>query len=239
MIKKIVQQFYENIYLWAYPSYPKELKRSVKGCKTLLDIGCGSNSPVRFFSKQIDCTGIDAFMPSIEKSKKKRIHKKYFLMNIFDIKKKIPPRSYDCVLASDVIEHLSKENGIKLIRIMENIAKKKVILFTPNGFLKQGKLYNNPWQIHKSGWSIEEMRQQGYDIIGINGLKALRKPFSEKNGSFKFKPKIFWMLVSDLTQFFTKKHPKYAFHILCVSRMSPRQKKLSQVLEVQKVVIGG
>jgi hypothetical protein len=142
-------------------------------------------------------------------------------MDIFEIERKISPGSYDCVLASDLIEHLTKKEGLRLIKLMEKIAKKKVIIFTPNGFLPQGRLYNNPWQLHKSGWNIKEMRNMGYNVIGINGLKSLRKPFTQKNGSYRFKPKFFWMIVSAMTQFFTRNHPKYAFHILCTKKKNP------------------
>jgi hypothetical protein len=79
MKRNLIILLYEKIFLWIYPSYPKELAKAVKGCKTLLDIGCGSNSPVRFFSGKIACTGIDAFKPSIKKAKIKESIKSIFL----------------------------------------------------------------------------------------------------------------------------------------------------------------
>ncbi|MBU4242294.1 MAG: SAM-dependent methyltransferase, partial [Nanoarchaeota archaeon] len=120
--------------------------------------------------------------------------------------------SFDCVLASDLIEHLTKEEGNKLIKMMEKIAKKRVIIFTPNGFLPQGEFNKNPWQVHKTGWTVEEMQKKGYKIIGINGIKSLRKEFT----TIKYKPRFFWTIISDLTQIWTRNHPKYAFQILCI-----------------------
>ena len=57
-----------------------------------------------------------------------------------------------CV-ALDVIEHLVKPDGIKLMRDMETIAAKKVIFFTPCGFLPQHHTTNDDLQEHLSGWS--------------------------------------------------------------------------------------
>jgi len=76
-----------------------------------------------------------------------------------EIGRNFKENSFDCVLASDVIEHFSKEEGYKLIEMMEKIARRKVIIYTPNGFLKQGEYDNNPWQVHKSGWNVKEMKK--------------------------------------------------------------------------------
>src|SRR5690606_39271726 len=105
-----------------------------------------------------------------------------------------------------------KDDGYLLLEKMEKIAKKKVIVFTPNGFLKQGEYDNNPWQVHLSGWEVDEMETRGYKVYGLGGLKELRGEYS----IIKYKPKIFWTLISDITQLFLKNRPKKAFQILCV-----------------------
>jgi len=100
--------------------------------------------------------------------------------------------------------------------MMEEIATKKVIIFTPNGFLPQGEYDNNPWQIHHSGWDVEEMQDLGYNIIGINGWKPLRGEYARIN----YKPLFLWTLLSDITQLFVRNNPKYAFQILCVKELN-------------------
>jgi hypothetical protein len=90
-------------------------------------------------------------------------------MNALDLDKTFSPKSFDCVLALDLIEHLEKEEGFQLISMMEKIATKRVIIFTPNGLLPQQEFGGNRLQIHKSGWSVEEMREKGFRVIGILG----------------------------------------------------------------------
>ena len=210
-MKKRIYKIYRKIF----PDYQMKLNSLTKDCKSLLDIGCGDSSPIQSFSKRMFCVGIDIFKPSIEKSRKKKIHKEYHKINYSNVEKLIKESSFDCVLASDFIEHLKKEEGYNLLKIMERLSKKKVIVFTPNGFLPTGEHEGNPWQVHKSGWTVKEMKDFGYKVYGINGLKGLRKGLAE----IRFKPRFIWLLISNISQYYTWYNPKKAFHLLCVKEM--------------------
>ena len=120
--------------------------------------------------------------------------------------------TFDCVILLDVVEHLKKDEGLRLLDNVERIARKKIFVVTPNGFLPSGAFDNNPWQIHRSGWTVEEMRNRGYKVLGVHGLKALR---GEK-AILKFNPKPIWELISMLTQYIVRNHPEFAFEILCI-----------------------
>lgn len=211
-MKKILRKIHNKFYSKLFKNYYSELEKAVKDSKTLLDIGCGSDSPIQYLSNKIDAVGVDAFLPSIEKSKIKKIHKDYLNIGVLDLDQHIADKSFDCTLASDLIEHLTKNDGLKLIELMEKKARKRVIIFTPNGFLEQGEYDNNPWQVHLSGWTVKEMEEKGYKVIGINGWKALRGEYA----SIKYSPKILWMVISDITQFFVRNNPEKAFQILCI-----------------------
>ncbi len=214
-MKNIFSTIYRKYYVKLIPDSFEELRRQTKDCDSILDIGCGANSPIQYCNNKMYRIGVDAYMPSIKASKKKNLHDKYYLSDILSIDKKFKPKSVDCVLAFDLIEHLSKKDGLKLILMMEKIARKKVIIFTPNGFLKQGALYGNPWQVHKSGWSSKEMQKRGYAVTGINGWINLRGDLT----LVKYKPRFFWDRISDITQIYTRYKPKYAFQIFCVKKL--------------------
>src|SRR5690606_12372244 len=119
--------------------FPSLLEREIVGsCENLLDVACGSCSPVRTLSRKLSHTvGVDGFRPSIERSRAAGIHDEYLELDIRQLGERVPARSYDAVVALDLIEHLTKDEGLKLLKDMETIARKKVILFTPNGFLPQ------------------------------------------------------------------------------------------------------
>jgi len=70
--------------------------------------------------------------------------------------------------------------------------------------------------MHRSGWTVEEMRMLGFKVEGMMGLKPLRGEF----GEVKWKPKLFWHRVSVLTQPFVRNAPSLAYQLLCVKTLS-------------------
>lgn len=182
---------------------------------TLLDLGCGPKSPIRLILYRQDkfTVGIDSFVPYLEASQAKKIHNQYYQMDIR--KMDILPKTFDVVMCFDVLEHLTKEEGEKLIADMELIAIKRVIIFTPNGFQKQDMFDNNINQVHQSGWTAQEMRKRGYKVIGVNGLKWMRD-----TGAYLKNREKWFRIISDVTQVFTYHIPELAFQIMCVKEMS-------------------
>jgi len=197
------------------------LRKELKDCDSVLDLGCGPDSPIKYCGVKYS-VGVDAFRPYIEESKKKKIHNKYVLEDITRVDFK--PKSFDAVITIDVLEHLEKEQGRKLLEKAEKWARKKVIVSTPNGYLPQKNIDKNPFQLHRSGWTVEEMKNLGYKAYGMAGWKFLRREnISQKVNqegdifsTIRFKPKIFWLIVSELTQAITYYFPKLAFEVFYV-----------------------
>ena len=215
-IKLFLKNVRDRIFEPLYNQRSKLLENEIIGsCQTLLDIGCGPSSPINKFSSSLQYTvGIDLYKPHVNKSREAKIHCEYKVINALDIEYYFQPKSFDCVLAADLIEHLSKEDGLKLIDMMNKIAKNKVIICTPNGFLPQHG-YADPYSDHLSGWEVEDMSKLGFRILGINGWKVLRGEVAV----IKWRPAFFWEKVSLLTQILVTKYPKYAFHLLCIKDM--------------------
>lgn len=209
---KILRKTYRYTYKAIFSKYDVVIEREVRDCKTLLDVGCGANSPVQTFNRNLHCTGVDAFVPSIERSRAKGIHNAYVQADVLKIGELFDPQSFDIVVALDLVEHLEKQDGLCLLDMMEKIAKKKVVIYTPNGFLPQGDRESNPWQVHLSGWTAEEFRQRGYTVMGVNGIKSMRGEFAKP----KWRPWFFWAFISDLTEPFVKHKPEKAFQLLAI-----------------------
>lgn len=196
-----------------FPRVHKLLEKELWNCATVLDLGCGRRSPLRKVSKSIYSEGVDLHAPTLTASQERKIHNKYHLMDVRKID--FPPCSFDCVMALDLIEHLPTEDASQLMEKMEHIAKQKVIIFVPNGFLPQGTVEENPLQAHLSSWTAREMRERGYRIKGLNGLKFLRK----EGAALKYRPSFFWQFVSDLTQLWTYPTALLAFQLFCVKEL--------------------
>ena len=114
---------------------------------------------------------VDAHLPYLLEAKNRKLYKLLILADV----RYLPfrPRSVDVVMALDLIEHLDKEDGLKILMSMEKIARKKLIIFTPLGFLPL-KPYDTILQLHRSGWYPKEFRTRGYKCRGVNGLFFLR-----------------------------------------------------------------
>ncbi len=188
-----------------------ELENLLSGSDSVLDLGCGDNSPIGFIDRKNTLAGVDAYKKSIDRSKKAKIHDTYLCKNILTVDKDFKKGSFDSVIALDVIEHLTKKDGYKLIKIMEKIAKKRIIILTPNGFVPQtGK--DNHLQEHLSGWKVSEFKKMGFKVLGRYGLKNLRKEKAE----LKYKPKAFWGLISEASNIlYAKNKPSVAYSLLC------------------------
>jgi len=197
--------------------YYKRLSSALRDCNSVLDVGCGSWSPLAKIKKHFYAEGIDVHKPSLERIKRSKIHDKYRLGDVRDINKFYQPKSFEAVIALDLIEHLSKKDGLQLIKKMEKIAKKKVILFTPNGFTKQDALENNPYQIHQSGWFVEEFKKMGYRVYGMRGLKFIRGECA----TIRFKPWFLWGMISVLSEAIVYYFPSLAYQLFAVKELEP------------------
>lgn len=192
------------------------LRKHLTNMTSVLDIGCGARSPLGGIPKTFHAVGADIFNESIAKSKKLHIHDEYIQGDVMDIAKIVKPKSFDAVIALDLIEHLTKKQGERLLTIMESIARKKVIVMTPNGFYRQEPYENNPYQIHKSGWGVNDFRKRGYDVYGIRGLKSLRGEYA----TIRWKPWFFWATVSALSQYILLWFPTHSHQLFSVKRIA-------------------
>lgn len=205
----------------AYSIYINTLETILKNIKDknleVLDLGCGnlSFSPVlkvlnnKCF-KLKSYIGVDTFDFKFNSSNK---NIKFYKDNIFNFFTK-NKKKFDVVFALDLIEHLTVKDGKRLLSMMQKLSKEYVIIFTPNGFIKQYDPINK-FNNHISGWTYNFFLKKNFKIIGIYGPKALRKEFCELKS-----PKILNGILSLLSNiFFTRYFAKYDMSILCYKKI--------------------
>ncbi len=197
-----------------FPEWTVFLARELHGCRSLLDLGCGPSSPVRLFHVP-ETVGVEVFPPYLEDSRKKGIHSRYILADITTVS--FPERSFDVVLCTEVIEHLPKDKGLALIASAARWAKNKVILTTPNGSVHQGAIGGIGSQAHVSSWTVKDLKRMGFRVAGISGLKYLRTDL----GRVRYRPYVFWNLVSNVSQKITRWAPRLAFQLFAVKETGP------------------
>ena len=151
------------------------VSRKVKPAEIVLDLGPGI-CPQAFVKPRIHIC-IDAHRPYLERlNQKLRKNRRYVLINAKwdQVITMLPDKSVDTVFALDFIEHLEKAEGLKMLREAERVARRQIVVGTPQGFYPQS--YEDPnkpdrwgmgggyWQTHRSGWDFEDFGDR-WDIV--------------------------------------------------------------------------
>ncbi len=147
----------------------------IQDAEVVLDLGPGI-CPQPFVRPYVHIC-VDAHRPYLERLKKESLEDpKYVLINATwdQVITLLPDKSVDTVFALDFIEHLEKEDGLRMLREAERVARRQVVVYTPHGFFPQ--TYDDPhkhdrwgmdggyWQTHRSGWEFEDFGEE-WDFV--------------------------------------------------------------------------
>lgn len=125
---------------------------------TILDIGVGSGTYFNLLSpiKQFNWTGVEAWNEYIVKF---NIKEKYNTIHNVDIREFNWDTVYDLIIAGDVLEHMSKQDAIKLVDTALTHTK-TLIISIPIVHMPQEEINNNPFEVHvKDDWSHTEVME--------------------------------------------------------------------------------
>lgn len=114
---------------------------------TLMDIGCGSNPQT--YIKADYLFGADPQAGPMNDYHEYTIFKCDWQDALEVIEKGF---HVDCVTLFDVVEHLGKDDAMRLLKKTTELVK-QVVVFTPYGFLEQG---DGQWNTHRSGWAPDD-----------------------------------------------------------------------------------
>jgi predicted SAM-dependent methyltransferase len=121
----------------------------------ILDIGCGDKQIIRSLKGVHTTLDIwKKFEPDI-------------LWDLNNIPLPFQSDSFEIVLMLDVIEHLTKENGEKLLEEVKRITSSKIVLFTPLWWTENIYYMNDPhsayfensYERHQSLWVREDFKE--------------------------------------------------------------------------------
>ena len=152
---------------------------------TILEIGPGERDLYKErYSRDdisIELTLIDANSNLIKKSTVKKLNTKIIKGVVPSDLSKFKDKSFDLVVCSHVIEHLSKENGYVLMYELDRLTKFTSLISTPNGFSWQTPIDSKGkvdwYNAHLSSWTPSELKKCGYtDQFGEVGPKFVFGP---------------------------------------------------------------
>jgi ubiquinone/menaquinone biosynthesis C-methylase UbiE len=151
------------------------VKQSTEQGESLLSLCAGIGMELAE-SNSKDITAVDIAPQYLEKLNQTHPNVQTVCSDVYDYLFTEPTNSVDIISIIDGIEHMPKAQGLKVIRQMKRVARKQILLFTPQGHGDDGYLRNEPhdaWgisgadehQTHKSGWTLEELQDLGFELI--------------------------------------------------------------------------
>jgi hypothetical protein len=152
--------------------YQALLRRLARDCRSVLDIGTGLMHSLRD-SPCKTRIGLDAHRPYLEHRLVRDavpIH-----ADALRISELFVPQAVDLVTMLDVIEHFDEDAARELVRQVESVASRRVIIATPRGEFPQAGfdsfgLGGEELQQHRSAWDVDDLRALGYRVAILPGL---------------------------------------------------------------------
>lgn len=192
------------------------VKNLSMGCTSVLDVGCGPCSLIAKIKPWAYSVGVEGDSSRAAAADDNHTHSEIIVGDVNKLPELFGKDSFDLVVAMDLIEHLPKADGKELIKNMERIARKRLLITTPNGFLPQ---FNQQYSLeeHVSGWTNREMEDLGFTVRGLFGPKAFRGEYH----LIKWRPVVVLIVISALYhKLIGQRFPAFSAGICCV-RIAP------------------
>lgn len=138
--------------------------------ESLLSLCCGVGIELRNV-KASKITAVDIYPGYLAEVKTNQPRAKTVESDAYTYIKQQSANSVDVITLIDAIEHLDKETGIKLLKRCKRVAKKSILVFTPEGYVRNethdawGVSGGDNYQKHLSGWEVDELRELGFTLL--------------------------------------------------------------------------
>lgn len=144
---------------WIQPYY-HILLGYIPNCKTVIDVGAGYGIFGYIIRKTRDLERFDAIEPFYtDLAHYDNVYHSTWKDTVLDIK-------YDMLVATEVIEHMEKEDAIQFLDDVKLYAN-KILIATPKEYEQQPEYDGNPLQIHKCVITREDFIQHGYNVTEL------------------------------------------------------------------------
>jgi hypothetical protein len=199
----------------------KAARESILETDVVLDMGCGIR-PMTFFRPRVHVC-VEPHQEYVQILGQMAAHQPHLVILHTDagnIVRVLADQSVDSIFLIDVIEHLSKEEGLEILNHCSRIARRQIAVFTPLGFVAQEfeneeqdawGLSGTDLQRHRSGWTPDDFGE-GWSFLCCNAYHT-----ADPKGRKRDKPAgAFWALHTKVPH-----RAQLQQHVLLVARRLP------------------
>jgi SAM-dependent methyltransferase len=159
---------------------------------SILDVGCGYGKwgflAKKYFWQTMDgdftsqpiVYGLELFYKHLQTVKHHKIYDE--LINADALNLPFKDNVFDTTIATEVLEHLEKNDGRQFLDEIERVSRRCLIISTPNyEDLREGREGvdgYNPYEAHRSHWTLKELRRAGFLCYGVGtkvNVRGVRK----------------------------------------------------------------
>lgn len=137
---------------------------------TLLSVCCGIGLELLHLPETVSISAVDIVPEYVQEFQRRFPKSSTKVDDAVEYLKSMPDKCFDYVSCIDGIEHLTKVEGVQLLKEAKRVAYKKVIIFTPQGHTENHPEHTwgidggDEYQKHLSGWVPKELKKYGYDL---------------------------------------------------------------------------
>jgi hypothetical protein len=141
-------------------------------CKSVLDVGTG----VMRSLQAMPCStkvGLEVHRPYLES---REVGDAVPInASALEIERLFVPDAFDLVTLIDVLEHFAQAEALEVLRQVDLVARRRIVLFTPRGeFPQEGHdsfgLGGEEFQRHRSVWEPGDLLRLGYRVAVLEGF---------------------------------------------------------------------
>ena len=138
---------------------------STPGSVLDLGMGCGNYGRVlRRAGVAAELTGVEVW-PEYRNPRWERYYDHSLQADVREFLSTVDLASYDVLLLIDVLEHMERDEGQRVLDQMRKVARVGFVISTPISRYPQPGWYGNPHEVHRYFWSDEELREQGLECV--------------------------------------------------------------------------
>jgi SAM-dependent methyltransferase len=152
--------------MFSRPNRSSDVIHNLSQFRSVLDIGCGY-APIIGAVKAPCRVGVDLSDIPLSIAMQRHPDVTFIRRDVRELTSLFMPQAFDASVGFDILEHLTKAEGLQVLEDVDYLARYCSWWFMPAGFMEivdEDITDGNFLMYHKSGWEPEDLAERGYEV---------------------------------------------------------------------------